>query len=109
MIKLKKLLNEVTVGDSFDGGHEVIIVVDKYSGAVVKKWKTVSFYKKNGTISGAGATPDSFFEKGGMYNKSIKIAGSLKKQILNALKDPETIGFLKDDAITLNDIIRILK
>ena len=103
MIKLKDLLREVNIGDTYissDGEH-IELVFDKFMSG---KWRTIDFdLGPRPMVSGIGTSPEHLL---GMYGKLKKLSSSQKNSIKKMLKEPVNIGMVKRDGQNVNKVLR---
>ena len=103
MIKLKDLLREVNIGDTYissDGEH-IELVFDKFMRG---KWRTIDFdLGPRPMVSGIGTSPEHLL---GMYGKLKKLSSSQKNSIKKMLKEPVNIGMVKRDGQNVNKVLR---
>jgi len=106
MIKLKDLLREVKVGDTYisSDGKYIELVFDKFMKG---KWSTIGFdLGPRHFVKDIGVSPEHLL---GMYGKLKKLSSSQKNAIKKILKNPEDVDMVKRSGQNINRILRIIK
>ena len=106
MIKLKDLLREVNIGDTYisSDGKYIELVFDKF---MKNKWNTIGFdLGPRHFVRDIGTSPEHLL---GMYGKLKKLSSSQKNAIKKVLKNPEDIDMVKKDGQNVNKVLKVLK
>ena len=113
MIKLKDLLREVNIGDTYvsmDGKHIELIVKPFMKG----KWNTGDFtitqqrYGSRGVpgfVNAVGTSPEKLL---GMYGKRKKLNAKHRQAIRDILQDPESVDMLKKDGLDAKKVFKMI-
>ena len=106
MIKLKNLLWEVNIGDTYISSDRkyIELVFDKFMKG---KWRTIGFdLGPRSFVRDIGTSPEHLL---GTYGKLKKLSSSQKNAIKKILKNPEDIDMVKRDGQNVRKVLRALK
>ena len=113
MIKLRDLLKEVKIGDTYvsmDNKHIELVVKPFIKG----KWNTVDFtitqqrYGSRGVpgfVNAVGTSPEKLL---GMHGKRKKLNAKQRQVIRDILQDPESIDMLKRGGLDAKKVFKMI-